>query len=462
MKDIYHYNFLDMRNYTFLGMFKKYVNSSFILIIVTMLALIVANSSWGEAYHALWTKPVSFSIGDFNLFSHGKESLSLMAFINDFLMALFFFSVGLEIKREILVGELSTLKKAMLPIIGACGGMLIPVVIFYLTCPDDPLMLRGCAVPMATDIAFSLGVLSLFGKRVPIGLKIFLATLAVADDLGGILIIALFYSSELQLQYLLYAAFLVGVLAIGNYRHVNSKMFYIVVGIFVWYTLMNSGIHATIAGVIVAFFVPARPNVSALQFVNQIHNKINHFPIDEATTNKKGTTILSNGQISLLKNIEHISDRIISPLQDLEDALQNPINYFVIPVFAFANAGVILDNVNADSLFSGVGLAVFLGLVIGKFIGVFSFSWLAIKLGFVQLPKGSNWKSFASVCMLTGIGFTVSMFIADLSYNIGSAEGLALLNDAKLGILCGSVVAGALGWLLLSIYLPKGNADEIE
>lgn len=451
-----------MKNYTFLGMFKKYVNSSFILIFVTIAALVVANSSWSEAYHALWDRPVSFSIGDFNLFSHGKESLSLMAFINDFLMALFFFSVGLEIKREILVGELSTLKKAMLPIIGACGGMLIPVIIFYLTSPANPLMLRGCAIPMATDIAFSLGVLSLFGKRVPIGLKVFLATLAVADDLGGILVIALFYSSDLQLQYLLYAALLIGILAIGNYRHVNSKMFYIVVGIFVWYTLMNSGIHATIAGVIVAFFVPARPNVSALQFVNQLRNKIDHFPVDEATTNKKGTTILSNGQISLLKNIEHISDRIISPLQDLEDALQNPINYFVIPVFAFANAGIILDNINANSLFSGVGLAVFLGLAIGKFIGVFSFSWLAIKIGVVQLPKGANWKSFASVCMLTGIGFTVSMFIADLSYNIGNPDGLVLLNDAKLGILCGSVVAGALGWLLLSVNLPKGDADEME
>lgn len=214
-----------MRNYTFLSMFRKYVNSSLILIIVTIVAMIVANSGWGDAYRSLWEKPVSFSIGNFNLFSHGKESLSLMDFINDFLMALFFFSVGLEIKREILVGELSTLKKALLPIIGACGGMAIPVLIFFLTCPDDALMLRGTAIPMATDIAFSLGVLSMFGKRVPIGLKIFLATLAVADDLGGILVIAVFYSSELHLQYLAYAGILLVILAIGNRRHVISKMF---------------------------------------------------------------------------------------------------------------------------------------------------------------------------------------------------------------------------------------------
>ena len=215
-----------MRNYTFLSMFRKYVNSSLILIIVTILALVVANSGWGDAYRALWDKPVSFSIGNFNLFSHGKESLTLLEFINDFLMALFFFSVGLEIKREILVGELSTMKKALLPIIGACGGMAIPVLIFVLTCPDDPLMLRGSAIPMATDIAFSLGVLSMFGKRVPIGLKIFLATLAVADDLGGILVIAIFYSTELHFQYLAYAALLLVILAFGNHRHVMSKMFY--------------------------------------------------------------------------------------------------------------------------------------------------------------------------------------------------------------------------------------------
>ena len=313
---------------------------------------------------------------------------------------------------------------------------------------------------MATDIAFSLGVLSMFGKRVPIGLKIFLATLAVADDLGGILVIAVFYSSELHLQYLAYAAILLVILAIGNRRHVISKMFYIVIGTFVWYSLLNSGIHATIAGVVVAFFVPARPGVSALHFVKHLRNKINRFPIDQATTNHKGTTILSNEQIMLLKNIEHASDRTISPLQDLEDALQNPINYFVIPVFAFANAGVNLEGISMDSLLNGVGLAVFLGLAVGKFVGVFSFSWLAVKLGFVQLPQGCNWKNFFSVCMLTGIGFTVSMFIADLSYyNIG-IEGSTLLNDAKLGILCGSIVAGVLGWILLTVNLPRQDLGE--
>lgn len=248
-----------MTNYTFLSMFRKYVSSSLILIFVTIFALIVANSPWGDEYRRIWEYPVSFSIGSFNLFSHNGHPLTFMDCINDFLMAIFFFSVGLEIKREILVGELSSMKKAMLPIIGACGGMLFPVIIFWLTCPDNPDMLRGTAIPMATDIAFSLGVLSMFSKRVPIGLKVFLATLAVADDLGGIIVIALFYSTELNLQYLLYGFMLILILIIGNYRHVMTKMFYVLVGIAVWYMFLNSGIHSTIAGVIVAFCIPVVP-----------------------------------------------------------------------------------------------------------------------------------------------------------------------------------------------------------
>ncbi len=444
-----------MRSYTFLSLIRKYVNASLILIAVTVLALIVANSGWGDTYRAFWEKTVSFSIGNFNLFSHGQESLTLLEFINDFLMALFFFTVGLEIKREILVGELSTRKKALLPIIGACGGMALPVLVFFLACPDHPDMLRGCAIPMATDIAFSLGVLSTFGRRVPIGLKVFLATLAIADDLGGILVIAIFYSTELHLQYLLYAAGLILVLCYGNYKGVKAKTFYLLVGVFVWYLFLNSGIHSTIAGVIVAFLIPARPRATTLHFVRHLRNKINRFPLHQAATNRRGTAILSNEQIMLLKNIEHTSDRTISPLQSLEDALQNPVNYIVIPIFAFANAGINLEGISLDSLLNGVGLAVFLGLAVGKFAGVFTFSWLAVRLGFVQLPQGCNWKMFFSASMLTGIGFTVSMFIADLSYYHVSTTGSTLLNDAKLGILCGSVVAGLLGWTLLSLTLPQ-------
>lgn len=442
-------------------MVSKYVNSSFILIFVTVLALIVANSPWGAFYHQIWQMPVSISVGPFNLFSHHGETLTLMDFINDFLMAVFFFSVGLEIKREILVGELSSLKKALLPIIGACGGMLVPVLVFWLFCPGDPTMQRGMAIPMATDIAFSLGVLSVFSKRVPIGLKIFLAALAVADDLGGIIVIALFYSSAIDWGYLSIAAGAVVLLLIGNYKLWRSKTFYIGAGIVVWYMLLNSGIHATIAGVIVAFCVPSGLCHGTAYYIERIRENINRFPIIQVSRKRPKPILLSNDDISVLKSIESASDHLISPLQDLEDGLRRPINYFIIPVFAFANAGVDFSNMSPSNLFSGIGLAVFMGLLIGKVAGVFSFSWLAIRSGIVSMPSGANWKSFASVCMLCGIGFTVSMFIADLSYSDQGAIGRDLLNDAKLGILCGSMLSGLIGYLLLDRHLPaKGTLAQ--
>jgi NhaA family Na+:H+ antiporter len=238
-------------------MIKRYTSSSAILILFTILALICANTALKEFYFALWENPISVSIGEFNLFSHNGHEMSLMAVINDFLMAIFFLSVGLEIKREILVGELSSPQKALLPIIGACGGMIIPILCFLILCPNDPQMLRGAAIPMATDIAFSLGVLSIFSKRVPLGLKVFLAALAVADDLGGIIVIALFYSTNIDTTYIALSLICIVILAIGNIRRVRAKSFYLLVGLALWYTMLNSGIHATIAGVIVAFFVPA-------------------------------------------------------------------------------------------------------------------------------------------------------------------------------------------------------------
>lgn len=440
-------------NYSFKSMVKKYVNSSAVLIIFTILALVVANSPLKEAYFSLWNEEVSLSIGNFNLFSHDGHPMSLMLVINDFLMAIFFLSVGLEIKREILVGELSSAKKAMLPIIGACGGMLVPVLFFWLTCPDNPEMLRGAAIPMATDIAFSLGVLSIFDKRVPIGLKIFLAALAVADDLGGIIVIALFYSSTIDLNYLLLALACVAALIIGNNRKVMSKSFYIAIGIILWYMMLNSGIHATIAGVIVAFSVPGSLRRDSARYIQRIKDNINSFG-EIQVVGKHNTAILTNEEIHKLKSIESAADKLISPLQEFEDSLHHLIGYFVIPLFAFANVGIDLSEMSIGSLYSGIGLSVIIGLVAGKFIGVLSFSWIAIKLGVVQLPQGSNWKAFASVCMLCGIGLTVSIFIADLSY-AGSSCGTALLDQAKLGILCGSLVSAIIGCILLDRYLPK-------
>ena len=432
-----------------------HVNSSVVLIFFTVLALVCANiPAIKDWYFALWQNPVSLSMGEFNFFSHGGHPITLGQVINDFLMAIFFLSVGLEIKREIKVGELSSMDKALLPIIGACGGMLVPVLIFCLACPADTAMQRGMAIPMATDIAFSLGILSVFKSRVPIGLKMFLAALAVADDLGGIIVIALFYSSDVNTLYLGLSALCVGVLCLGNLAKVRTKAFYVSVGIVLWYFMLNSGIHATIAGVIVAFFVPATLKNGTGYYLERIRNNVSKFPVIEVDE-LHNTIVLTNDQIHTLKSIESAADKMISPLQDLEDNLHTLINYVVVPLFAFANAGIILSGVGLSDVFSGVSLAVMLGLVVGKFAGVFSFSWLAIRLRIVSLPSGASWASFASICMVCGIGFTVSMFIADLSYAGLGADGDALLPQAKLGVLVGSVISAVLGCILLHKTLPK-------
>ena len=449
-----------MKNYTFLSLFKKYSTASFWLIAATVVALICANvPGLKEWYFGLWSTPISLSLGEFNFFSHGGHPMSLAAFINDFLMAIFFLSVGLEIKREILVGELSSIKKAILPIIGACGGMLIPVLFFLLSCPSDASMMRGMAIPMATDIAFSLGVLAMFGKRVPLSLKIFLTTLAVADDLGGIIVIALCYTSEISWAYMALALLCIVVMVLGNRFRVSSKTFYLIAGVVLWFAMLNSGIHATISGVIAAFCIPASLSKGSQYYIERIRRNINEFPVTEVT-DKNHVVVLTNDQIQTLKSIESASDHLISPLQKLEDDLREFINYLILPIFAFANAGVDLSGFQIGDLFSGVSLAVMLGLVAGKFVGVLSFSWLAIKLKIASMPTGCNWKAFASVCMLCGIGFTVSMFIADLSYSPLGAEGKTLLDSAKLGILCGTIISALLGAALLKRNLPKAEENQ--
>ena len=442
-------------NYSFISTFKKYVNSSVILIFFTILALVCANipgvKDW---YFSLWQNPVSLSLGNFNFFSHAGHTMNVGQVINDFLMAIFFLSVGLEIKREILVGELSSREKALLPIIGACGGMAVPVLLFWLVCPGDAAMQRGIAIPMATDIAFSLGVLSVFKTRVPIGLKVFLAALAVADDLGGIIVIALFYSSHIDMMFLILSAVCVAVMVAGNFLKCRAKFFYVLVGLVLWYTMLNSGIHSTIAGVITAFCIPATLRKGTGHYLERIRENVGKFPVIDID-DRHNTIVLTHDQIHTLKSIESAADKMISPLQDLEDNLHGLINFFIIPLFAFANAGIDMSQMSFGSLFSGVGLAVMIGLVVGKFLGVFSFSWIAIKLKIVQLPAHTTWKAFASVCVVCGIGFTVSMFIADLSYAGLGADGAVLLDQAKLGVLVGSVLSAVIGCILLNFTLPK-------
>ena len=444
-------------NYSSLSKLKSHINSSVVLIFFTILALVCANTpTINKWYFSLWQLPMSLSIGEFNFFSHSGHAITLGQMINDFLMAIFFLSVGLEIKREIKVGELSSMDKALLPIIGACGGMLIPVVIFYLVCPADAAMQRGLAIPMATDIAFSLGILAVFKSRVPVGLKMFLAALAVADDLGGIIVIALFYTSNIDMLYLGLSALCVSVMVIGNLANMRRKGFYISVGLVLWYFMLNSGIHSTIAGVIVAFCVPATLVKGTGHYLERIRENVNKIPVVDFGNFHK-TIVLTNGQIHTLKSIESAADKMISPLQDLEDNLHTLINYIVIPLFAFANAGIDLSAMSLGSVLSGVSLAVMFGLVVGKFLGVFSFSWIAVKLGVVSLPADTSWKSFASVCVVCGIGFTVSMFIADLSYAALGEHGALLLDQAKLGVLCGSVISAIIGCILLHKTLPQSK-----
>ena len=435
---------------------KNFVSGSNMLIAATLLAMIIVNiPGCTEFYNGLWTHEIALRIGSFNLFSHHGDPMTVMEFINDALMAMFFLHIGLEIKREVLVGELSSFRKALLPIVAAVGGMLVPVGVFFLIGQGSN-YLNGAAIPMATDIAFSLGVLAMLGARVPISLKIFLTTLAVADDIGGILVIAIFYSSHIDFVMLGVAAVLFGVLMLGSRFKIQSKMFYLGIGAFIWYLFLNAGIHPTIAGVLIAFCVPATPVESPNRYISIIRRNIGYFEADK-TTDLHAHTFLSKQQMDWLKQIESASDKVISPLQELEDSLHPLVNYVIVPVFAFANAGIWFGDFSVGSLFQGVSLAIIAGLVVGKFVGILSFSWLCVKLRLAPMPERADWKMMASVAMLGGIGFTVSLFIANLSFANGDAEMLALFNDAKLGIVAGSLLAGVLGYTMLKMTLPKGK-----
>ncbi len=437
-----------------------YVKAGNPLIVATILALVAANLPVvSDYYFSFWNEEISLKIGDFNLFGHGDSTMNLMTFINDALMAIFFFTIGLEIKREVLVGELSSLRQALLPIIAAIGGMVVPIVIFHFLSVGEEYS-RGAAIPMATDIAFSLGVLAMLGSRVPISLKIFLTTLAVVDDIGGILVIATCYTSEIHFNYLLYAGVAIAFLIMGNIWKIQTKMYYILFGLMVWYCFLNSGIHPTIAGVIVAFCIPAVPVFNPKKYIQMIRRSISHFPTESDAQLDSSNHILTRTQMDWLKQIESASDKVISPLQDLEDTLHPLVNFIIIPLFAFANAGISIDGMQMSDITSGVGAAVVCGLVLGKFLGIFSFTWLSVRLRLAPMPYRATWKLIGAVSVLGGIGFTVSLFIANLSFP--DAGHLEMLNASKLGILVGSLLSAVLGYLLLNILLPKRDKAVSE
>ena len=424
-----------MRNFSSMN-----IAASILLFVAAIAAAIIANSPVAPVYQEFLLHELHLQIGNFNLLSHGGENLRMIEFINDGLMTIFFLLVGLEIKRELLVGELSSFRKAALPFIAACGGMLFPVIVYMSICPPGSAGSQGLAIPMATDIAFSLGVLSLLGSRVPLSLKIFLTAFAVVDDIGGILVIALFYSSHVSYGYILIAALLYVLLYFIGKRGTTNKIFFLVIGVVIWYLFLQSGIHSTISGVILAFVIPAKPRLYVGKYIEHIRHTIAGFPVVES-----GSIVLTNEQIAKLKEVESASDRVISPLQSLHGA----VNYLILPLFAFVNAGVVFSG--GGELVGSVGMAVAAGLLFGKFAGIYFFTWLAIKIKLTPMPPGMTWKNLSGIALLGGIGFTVSLFIANLSFG---ANYPVLLNQAKFGVLSGTILSGLLGYIVLRIVLP--------
>ena len=434
---------------------QRFVNPGMLLMLVSIFTVFLANSHYGNWYASLWHTEFFLGTEHFNLLNHSGHPLTLLELINDGIMAIFFFSVGLEIKREVLVGELSSFRQALLPIIAAVGGMVMPVLFFYISGQIqgfDAEQMKGMAIPMATDIAFSLAVLGLLGKRVPLSLKIFLLALAIADDIGGIVVIAMFYSSFTteSLIYLGLAIVAFLFLIAGNKLSINHKAFYGILGVVVWYLFLQSGIHPSIAGVLVALTVPARPRLNLGKFVKHIERDIETLKATCLNQSQSDEMILSNIQIRHLTHIEKASDTVISPLQDIEDNMHGFINFVVMPLFAFANAGVIL-NFGALDLHTGISMSVMVGLVLGKVVGISLFTWIAVKLGISHLPAHMSWVNLIGIATLGGIGFTVALFLSGLSYPLGSE----MLNQAKMGVIFGSLVAGILGYSILRFSLKK-------
>ncbi len=419
--------------------FKIEVSGSIFLLVATAAALVWANSGRGNNYFELWDNDFSLKIKDFII------SKSFIHWINEGLMAIFFFVIGLEIKREIMVGELSTFRRGSLPIIAAVGGMIIPVLI-YIYINKDIDTEAGWGIPMATDIAFSLGVLGLLGRRVPAGMKVFLLAFAIIDDLGAVAVIALFYSSEINLNFLIIGLGLYCVLVLFNQLKVRNYHIYVIGGIIIWYMFSRSGIHPTIAGVLTAFTIPLRRRIRIPVFKHRMNKNLEEF------SGKAGTykITLNKAQLAAIDNMEDEIENVQSPLQYLEHKLHGFVAYIIMPLFAFANAGVILNTFRAEDLINSLGFNIEISLILGKLAGIFLFSWLGVKTGIASLPENTKWIHLIGLGLLGGMGFTMSLFITNLAFT----EPF-LVNYAKTAIIVASLVSGILGYAVLRLSLNK-------
>lgn len=425
---------------------KLETSGSIILFLATISALVIANSPLSQSYLDFWNNYITISLPGFEL------SKPVLKWINDGLMAVFFFLIGLEIKREIVSGELSDFKKASLPILAAIGGMLFPALIFTVLNYGEPGS-NGWGISIATDIAFSLGILQLLGKRVPLSLKIFLMAFAIIDDLGAVLVIALFYSSNLIWMYIGIGLMIVIALMILSAKGYYSKYFFFLMGAIVWVLFLKSGIHATIAGVLLALTIPLQRKINTKSFYNDAKDALDVFVAD-CNNVAVETKILTKNQLAAIDELEDIAEKTAPPLQYLEHSLHGWVSYVIMPLFAFANAGVVFSIAGEFnfSLSSNIAIA----LVVGKAIGIFTVSFLAIKLKISELPKYVSFKMLAGISILGGLGFTMSLFINNLAY---TDQGM--IDAAKMGVLIGSVVAGTLGYIVLKVALKGAEKNEM-
>ncbi|MDC7999495.1 Na+/H+ antiporter NhaA [Aequorivita todarodis] len=427
-----------------LSPFQKFVNlqssTGILLLATTIIALVWANSAFSESYQSFWQYEIGIVTDSFELVK------PLILWVNDGLMSIFFFLIGLEIKREFLIGELNSTKKVMFPLFGALGGIALPVIL-YLVLNQNPDTLKGWGIPMATDIAFALAVLKVLGNRVPTSLKIFLTAFAIVDDLGAVLVIAIFYSGELNLVMLGGALGLLALIYILSYRGLYSEFVTIIAGFIVWLLFLKAGLHPTLAGILMAFAVPVRQKISTDEFTDQLDSIVKN--IKESTILQK--PVLSGEQLELIDDLEDWSDKYRSPLQHLEHKLHNWVAYLVIPIFALANAGVAING--EGGLETALVVNIMICLILGKSIGISTVIFAARKLKLIDVPSDITNRQIVGVSFLAGIGFTMAIFIAGLAFN-SSPE---YIDSAKIGILIGSFISAILGYGILRFNSVKGK-----